>query len=97
MGIIKLSVETHPQQFFQQQNPLNSTVILPSGEPSTQMLKQSSSVVISQSGSQNFLTPDMLNDSSNVGSIINDQTLQRSEIAYSDAKRIRLTDVGAGE
>ena len=59
------------------------------------MLQQTASVVISQAANPEFLSSGMLNDASNIGSIINDQSLQRSSIAYSDAKRIRMTDVSA--
>ena len=57
------------------------------------MLQQTTSVVINQATNPEFLSPGMLNDTSNIGSIINDQSLQRTSIAYSDAKRIRMTDV----
>lgn len=68
-------------------------MILPSGEHATQMLQQTSSVVMNQATSPEFLSPGLLNDSSNIGPIINDSSLQRTDIPYSDAKRIRMEDV----
>ena len=85
------------QQFFSQTGSIpiisNSSVLLPTTGPNTQILHSPQSIVINSNQTASFLSSDILNDAVTIGPIINESRISTDEEAFSDPKRMRFTEV----
>ena len=85
------------QQFFSQANSIpmitTSSVVLPSSEPSAQILPSSSTIVINPVQAQGFLPSDLIQEPVTIGPIISGSRIEESDGGFSEPKRMRFAEV----